>query len=180
MGWDHANIVLLGRHPNQEARWRPSATGVLGIWRGSYKREGVSGIEVFKVIANHTELTSGMMQGLQLVVCLSHPNILSFISTEPQPLYIVSRWIPHGDISQFLKRHGQSSHRPLVLFNDCSSAQNGRLNPDRPGGSEAPRDSPTLCGPCPCAYTLTGATRTALWATFPSKPQLAPRRDSRA
>ena len=59
----------------------------------------------------------------EVVVCryLSHPNILSFLgasSTEFHPLCIVSRWMPHGNISEFLKHDGQFNRRPLVRRDD--------------------------------------------------------------
>lgn len=50
---------------------------------------------------------------------LSHPNVLSFLGaspTESLPLYIVSEWMPNGNIIEFLRGDGQFNRRPLVRF----------------------------------------------------------------
>jgi serine/threonine protein kinase len=68
------------------------------------------------------------------VVCrnLSHANILPFLgvsATESQPLCLVSKWMPNGNISEFLKRDGQFDRRPLVRLHGDFFSEVSRVTP---------------------------------------------------
>ena len=117
--------------------------GYSDVWRASYQGENVS-IKAFRVYATDnikqltkvlstfprcvrelllTTFNSPQAWCKEMVVCrnLSHPNILSFLGvscTESHPLCIVSKWMPNGNISEFLKSDGQFTRRPLVRIDD--------------------------------------------------------------
>ena len=118
--------------------------GYSDVWRGSYKGDSVS-IKAFRVYTTdnikHLTKVSNIFHDdrvddylltafnlrqawcKEIVVCrnVSHPNILSFLgvsATDSHPLCIVSKWMPNGNISEFLKTDGQINRRPLVRPDD--------------------------------------------------------------
>jgi hypothetical protein len=56
---------------------------------------------------------------------LSHPNVLSFLgaSTGPSPFCLVSPWMVHGNIKQYLKLYPDANALELVCIisgSDCA------------------------------------------------------------
>ena len=45
---------------------------------------------------------------------LAHPNIVPLLGITPEPLQLVSEWMPGGDLTEYIKNHSDANRVDLV------------------------------------------------------------------
>jgi serine/threonine protein kinase len=46
--------------------------------------------------------------------CLKHKNIVPLLGITPDPLQLISEWIPGGDLTEYIKKHPDADRLGLV------------------------------------------------------------------